>query len=162
MLMGRRQALVGRYWGQLPPLGRPRVFVVLVVLGVLLICFITAIAAFGVIYVAASLFICALVLPLVSSLWLLPSVLTSKWRAMSELLQPDGTSPVNLRVGWLNRVTPKSWRAGSKSRCRRRQRLLLLLKGQEHVSFKLSRVFVTPSYAVLVQRYKQRVGRWLV
>jgi hypothetical protein len=70
----------------------------------------TAIAVFRVMNIAANLFICALVLPLLSSslrlliivilsyrlycyllsllllLWLLPSVLTLKWRAMSELL----------------------------------------------------------------------------
>jgi hypothetical protein len=63
MLIGRRQALVGRYWGPLPPLGRPWVFivlVVLVVLGILLICFMTVIAVFGMIHVAAGHFICAL------------------------------------------------------------------------------------------------------
>ena len=109
------------------------------VLGVLLICFMTVIALFGVMYITTSLFICAPVLPLLSSLlrllivillpyrlcgyllslllllWLLLSVLTSKWRAMSELLQPDGTSPVNLRVRWLNRAMPKSWRVESRS-----------------------------------------------
>jgi hypothetical protein len=46
------------------PLGQRWVFVVL---DVLLICFMAAIAVFGVIHVAADLFICALVLPLLSS-----------------------------------------------------------------------------------------------
>ena len=57
-----------RYWGQLPPLGWPRVFIALVVLGVLLICFMTVIALFGVMYVTTGLPICPSVLLLLSSL----------------------------------------------------------------------------------------------
>jgi len=80
---------VGKYLGQLLPLSWPWVFVVLIVLvalGVLLSCFMIIIAVFGVMYVAASLFICVLVLPLLSSLLRVLIVLVLPYRFYCYLL----------------------------------------------------------------------------